>query len=570
MADIKILEKEFKGIPKGKIVLLEMPSENVLGISINTIKILTDMGYNCIVLSANLPYPNLISLFKENSIDIGKVFILDCVCKNLDLDVKKADNVVFINSITDLTNISICISECADRIKGNKIILIDTIATMLIHNNPNTFAIFLHTLLTKMRLKGISGILFSLEDEPNKEVRTEIAQLCDRVIKVSEEHISAAEENAQETTGKYEKFKKPLQKIQKPIRKITDVAGKIEKGKERLGKRKKGLKKEVEIELKKTKPRNVEGIYQVLGGISEAIGNGDISKARELYLKARELYTKLPKQKKQSIYDEILGLYKQLNQAITYRNSAIKRGFIKTHISGFDELIKDGIPKGSSVLVAGGPGSGKTIFCLQTMANAAANGEKCLYLSFEESEEKLKQHMEDFGWDWKALEKNNNLRIVRKDPFLLTGSIEAMLERAKGELLIDLNEFLDIIPQDFKPDRIIFDSISAVNAAFSLQQESYRIFIEQLFRYLEQLGATTLLISETEQAPVKYSKSGEEEFLADGIILVYDIKRGDSRASAIEVVKMRGVEISKKIVPFKIESGKGIIVYPKETVFSEV
>ena len=330
------------------------------------------------------------------------------------------------------------------------------------------------------------------------------------------------------------------------------------------------MKNEVEIELKKTKPRNVEGIYQVLGGISEAIGNGDISKARELYLKARELYTKLPKQKKQSIYDEILGLYKQLNQAITYRNSAIKRGFIKTHISGFDELIKDGIPKGSSVLVAGGPGSGKTIFCLQTMANAAANGEKCLYLSFEESEEKLKQHMEDFGWDWKALEKNNNLRIVRKDPFLLTGSIEAMLERAKGELLIDLNEFLDIIPQDFKPDRIIFDSISAVNAAFSLQQESYRIFIEQLFRYLEQLGATTLLISETEQAPVKYSKSGEEEFLADGIILVYDIKRGDSRASAIEVVKMRGVEISKKIVPFKIESGKGIIVYPKETVFSEV
>ena len=159
---------------------------------------------------------------------------------------------------------------------------------------------------------------------------------------------------------------------------------------------------------------------------------------------------------------------------------------------------------------------------------------------------------------------------MRKDPFLLTGSIEAMLERAKGELLIDLNEFLDIIPQDFKPDRIVFDSISAVNAAFSLQQESYRIFIEQLFRYLESLGATTFLISETEQAPVRYSKSGEEEFLADGIILIYDTKKGDSRVSAIEVVKMRGVEISKKIVPFKIESGKGITVYPKETVFSEV
>ncbi len=518
MLNIKILEKEFNNLPKGKIVLLETPSENVLGMSIDALKILTDIGYTCIILSANIPYPNLISRCKENNIDIGKIFILDCVCKNLGLDAGKFDNVVFINNITDLTNISICINECADRIKGNKLILIDTITTMLIHNNPNIFTIFIHNLLTKMRLKEISGILFSLEDETNKVVMAEIAQLCDRVIKVTEEHVSKAEETAQEI------------KRQEPSQNITEDTNKIEKEKRKLeNKRKKELRSGNKIELKKTGPgKNVENIYK--------------------------------------IFDEA----REVNQSITYRKSASKRGFIKTYIDGLDELIKEGIPKGSSVLVAGGPGSGKTIFCLQTAANAAAHGEKCLYLSFEESEEKLKQHIDDFGWDWNALEKSNNLRIVRKDPFLLTGSIEAMLERAKGELLIDLNEFLDIIPQDFKPDRIIFDSVSAVNAAFSLQQESYRIFIEQLFRYLEQIDVTTLLISETEQAPAKYSKSGEEEFLADGIILLYDIKRSDSRISAIEVVKMRGVEISKKIVPFKIESGKGITVYPKETVFGEV
>lgn len=248
----------------------------------------------------------------------------------------------------------------------------------------------------------------------------------------------------------------------------------------------------------------------------------------------------------------------------------LKREFVKTGIEGFDSMIENGIPKGASVLISGGAGSGKTILCLNIAANASMQGEKCLYLSFEESEERLKQHMEDFGWDWKTAEKNGNLRIIRKDPFLLTGSIEAMLASAKGELLIDLNEILEILPRGFEPDRIVLDSLSAIAAAFSLQEESYRIFIEQLFRYFESLNATTFLISETEQMPTKYSKSGEEEFLADGVIVLYNIRKGDTRISAIEVLKMRGVNIKKKIVPFAVQHDKGIEVYPKETVFAEI
>ncbi|MCK5022798.1 MAG: hypothetical protein KAS04_01360, partial [Candidatus Aenigmarchaeota archaeon] len=64
-----------------------------------------------------------------------------------------------------------------------------------------------------------------------------------------------------------------------------------------------------------------------------------------------------------------------------------ERHYVKVGIDGFDSLFEYGIPKGSSILVAGGAGSGKTIFCLQMIADAAMKGEKCLYMSFEESEE---------------------------------------------------------------------------------------------------------------------------------------------------------------------------------------
>ncbi|MCH8002998.1 MAG: AAA family ATPase [Nanoarchaeota archaeon] len=246
-----------------------------------------------------------------------------------------------------------------------------------------------------------------------------------------------------------------------------------------------------------------------------------------------------------------------------------EKKFIKTGISGFDKLLEKGIPKSTSILVSGGAGSGKTIFCLQTLFNAAKNGEKCLYLSFEESEKRLKEHMDDFGWDWKELENKGLLKIMRKEPFNFTNTIEAMTEKAKGELLIDINEVLEIIPEGFIPDRIVLDSVTAIAAAFSGKEESYRIFIEQLFRYLESLHATTFLISETEQMPTIYSRTGVEEFLADGVIVLYAIRIGNIRENGIEVLKLRGAKHEKKIVAMQIKN-KGIEVYPQQEVLSEM
>ena len=243
--------------------------------------------------------------------------------------------------------------------------------------------------------------------------------------------------------------------------------------------------------------------------------------------------------------------------------------FVKTGIVGFDALLDQGIPLGTSVLVAGGTGTGKTIFCLQTLFNAAKKGEKCLYLSFEESEQRLKKHLDDFKWDWRDLEKKGLLKIVRKEPFSMTASIEAMLAKAKGELLIDINEVLEIIPKGFQPDLIAVDSITAIASAFGKKEDGYRIFIEQLFRYFETLTITSFFISETEQMPTIYSSSGIEEFLADGVIVFYAIKQGNIRENALEVLKLRGAKHQKKIVAMQI-TDRGIEVYPEQEVFGKI
>ncbi len=245
-----------------------------------------------------------------------------------------------------------------------------------------------------------------------------------------------------------------------------------------------------------------------------------------------------------------------------------KREYIKTGIPGFDGLFDTGIPKGSSVLIAGGAGSGKTIFCLQMLANAARRGEKCFYLSFEESEERLKGHMEEFGWNPDEMIRGGRLVIRRMSSFEMARSVEALLAKEQGELMIEIEPV--IFPKGFRPDRIVVDSLSAIASSFVGREQNYRSYINQLFRYFENLGATSFLITETEEVPKIYSPSGVEEFLADGVIVLYNLRKGDVRENAIEVLKIRGTKHIKKVVAMQIVDNTGIVVYPEQEVFGDL
>ncbi len=241
--------------------------------------------------------------------------------------------------------------------------------------------------------------------------------------------------------------------------------------------------------------------------------------------------------------------------------------YIKTGVSGFDQLLMNGIPKGSQILISGGPGTLKTTFCLQTLVNNVGKGKKCLYLSFEESKENLVRNMRNFGWDPETLLNSKNFVIKNMDPFTMSRSVETLLAQARGELLIEVNEAKNLIPEDMKPDLIVIDSLSAISAGFFGKEEGYRAYMSQIFDTFRKIGATAFLITEVEHSTTKYSNSGVEEFLADGVFVFYNFKQGNERVNATEIIKLRGTQHKKKIVPFKVMPMKGITVYPMEELF---
>lgn len=370
-------------------------------------------------------------------------------------------------------------------------------------------------------------------NNPKKQLKQKPQDMKELLLKKTDEKIAAKKKHIME---RYEKEYKDYTKIQKesakkPSGKNPTVRSKMPTAEE--------IKKKIEEYKKGKKP---------MSRIREASVT-DEKEASVASEKEAKNFRKGLKEKAEKIKGKAAG------------------EFVKTGVPGFDNLLEEGIPRSSSLLVAGGPGTGKTIFCLQLIADACKNGKKAIYISFEENEDNLKKHMTDFGWTPDTWIKENKLLIKRVSPYELSRSVEALLAKAKGELLIEFNGIPAILPKGFKPDLIVVDSLTAVAAAFVEKEDTYRIYIEQFFRLLEKVGATSFLITETADTASTYSKSGVEEFLADGVIAMYHIRKENVRVRGIEIIKLRGVKHVEKLVPFDIVAGKGIVAYPEEEIF---
>ena len=250
--------------------------------------------------------------------------------------------------------------------------------------------------------------------------------------------------------------------------------------------------------------------------------------------------------------------------------------YISTGITGFDELFERGIPKGANVLLAGSAGSGKTIFGLQTLINHARQGKKCLYMSFEESEQQLIDHMREFGWNPDEVIDSKNLAIkmfltsdIYYDSKISDGGVDAMIANDSDSLLLDLKPLAITKAVGFKPDIIVLDSLTAIASSFMGREQSYRFYVERLFRFFKGIGCTTFLITEIPDKTDVYSPTGVEEFIADGVIVLYNLRNENIRESGIEILKMRGAQHRKRIVAMQI-SNKGIAVYPDLEIFGRV
>ena len=215
--------------------------------------------------------------------------------------------------------------------------------------------------------------------------------------------------------------------------------------------------------------------------------------------------------------------------------------FVPSGINGLDAIIP-GFPKGDLIIVAGRPGTGKTVFSASFIYNGAVKyGEKGLYISLSESRESFLQNMKSLGLDFEELEKRGLFEFV-----------EFLTLREEGSRAL-LSEMVSIV-EEIKPKRLVIDSFSAAVHHFKDPRE-IRVFLHTLFsKVIKRLNCTTILIEE-----IPYGESrigyGFEEFVASAIIILRLRFIEGRLIRELTIPKLRGARIKVPVTCFTIHDG---------------
>jgi len=223
-------------------------------------------------------------------------------------------------------------------------------------------------------------------------------------------------------------------------------------------------------------------------------------------------------------------------------NHKISRDRVSTGISDLNTMMQGkGYYRGSSILVTGTAGSGKTTLACHFADATCRRGGRCLYIGFEESTDQVFRNAASVGIDLSP--------YVKKE--LLFHQAWRPTQYGMEMHLLRIHKLIDTL----KPESVILDPIS--NLIGSGTQRDVRSMLMRLIDFLKEKGMTTLL---TAMAKGGDNLEGTEEqisSLIDTWILLRDIEQSGERNRCLYILKSRGMAHSNQLREFVITS-KGI------------
>ena len=245
---------------------------------------------------------------------------------------------------------------------------------------------------------------------------------------------------------------------------------------------------------------------------------------------------------------------------ITYPAPPLVRGVVaaprkrvSTGIAGLDEMLCGGLISGTTSMLTGPSGTGKTTSGMHFILDGARQDEPGLIVSFEESAEQLRRNALSFGWDLGKLEENGMLRIL----YPPTGEVYS------GESLLSIRDCVE----EIGVKRVLVDSINGF-AGMSPDDDSDE-YVRKTSGYLKSNNITTVFVNET--ADLLGSKQITENgtsYIMDAVIMLRYVEIESELRRAMSVLKIRGSAHDIGINEVKI-TDQGLTVITDGTSFEQ-
>lgn len=219
---------------------------------------------------------------------------------------------------------------------------------------------------------------------------------------------------------------------------------------------------------------------------------------------------------------------------------------ISTGIDGLDKMIGGkGYYRGSTVLLSGTAGTGKSSVAAFLANETCRRGERCLYFSFEESQAQILRNMRSIGLNLEPHVRRGLLKFHSTRPTVQ--GLEMHLVR------------MHKIIEEFKPTVVIVDPVSNLQSAGTLDDSTAMLI--RLIDFLRLRGITGFLVTLTRAGSSTEATDEGMSSIVDTWLLLRDIEFGGERNRAIYVLKSRGMPHSNQVREF-LMSNEGIKLTP--------
>ncbi len=226
----------------------------------------------------------------------------------------------------------------------------------------------------------------------------------------------------------------------------------------------------------------------------------------------------------------------------------------RTGVPGFDEITQGGFIRGSLILLAGAPGTGKSTFSARFLYEGARRWrEPGIYVSFAETKSKFYAYMQNFNMEFEKLEKENMFKFLQIPTTISREAISSFLE-----LL-----FNNVISMNVK--RLVIDSITPITQVLG-PIESRATLHNALYNIANLYNVTIIMIQDL---PIGRGKIGYgvEEFIADTVIMLnLDYTKPGAYRRYMNILKFRGTWISDIAIEYSIVPGIGFVLHPPITM----
>jgi circadian clock protein KaiC len=228
---------------------------------------------------------------------------------------------------------------------------------------------------------------------------------------------------------------------------------------------------------------------------------------------------------------------------------------IETGITGLDDILGGGLPKGHLYLVEGDPGTGKTTLALQFLLEGIRLGENVIYVTLSESSNELQQVARSHGWP------AEDLQIYEMAPPQDDLNPEAqytVFHPSEVELADTITAILEQV-DNTRPQRVVFDSLSELRM-LARDPLKYRRQILALKRHFAGRNCTVLLLDDR---TAEGSHDLQLQSIAHGVVMMQSLERDFGiKRRRLEIRKLRGSAYREGFHDYTIETG-GIAIYPR-------